>query len=480
MFRQFFSIPGIFFLSLILLSSSCRTPPVQKEEHIDTRTLFEAHFDQVDPAFEYELVSTIPGEGHTTYVIRMVSQSWLTTEQVKDPVWWHWLTVVVPDQLTSDIGLLFIGGGSRKSEQPSEADPMMLQTALASQSVAVSLHNVPNQPLEFVGDDYGPRVEDELIAYGWRKFMEGGAKGTDAIWLARFPMTTAAVRAMDVITAFSKDQLSQPVEQFVVAGGSKRGWTTWTTAIVDQRVIAIAPIVIDMLNVVPSFQHHWRAYGHWAPAVGNYDSEGIMDWQGSREYQAIMDLVEPYSYREKLALPKLLINAAGDQFFLTDSWQFYWDDLVGEKHLRYVANGDHSLAGTDAITSLISFHQHIVNQQARPDLDWKVVDGKISIQTQKEFPPIAIHLWQATNPEGRDFRVETIGRAWSSDEIQVQENGSYQLHVSAPDQGYTAFFVELTFAGIGGVPMKVSTGTVVTPDTYPFEAFQSENPHGTK
>lgn len=475
------SVFHVLFVSLLFIwLSACRTTPVQEAIVEDSRTLFEQHFDQVDPAFEYTVVDTIPGEGHTTYVVRMVSQTWLSKEQVKDPVWWHWMTVVVPDGASTDIGMLFIGGGSRKSKQPTEADPMMLQLAMASQSVVSSLHNVPNQPLEFVGDEYGPRVEDELIAYGWRQFMEAGAQDKDAIWLARFPMTTAAVRAMDVLTDLGNKTFNKPVNQFVVAGGSKRGWTTWTTAIVDQRVIAIAPIVIDMLNVVPSFEHHWRAYGHWAPAVGNYDEEGIMEWQGSKEYQAIMNLVEPYTYREKLALPKLIINASGDQFFLPDSWQFYWDDLVGEKHLRYVANGDHSLSGTDAITSLLSFHQHIVNQKARPDFDWKVENGEILIQTSEQSSPVAIQLWQATNPEARDFRVETIDRSWTAEDVPLSDDGSYRISVPKPEKGFTAFFVELTFPGIGEVPMKLSTGVVVNPDTYPFEAFQSKDPKGTK
>jgi len=39
------------------------------------------------------------------------------------------------------------------------------------------------------------------------------------------------------------------------------GLTTWTTAAVDKRVIAIVPFVIDMLNIEPSFVHHWEAYG---------------------------------------------------------------------------------------------------------------------------------------------------------------------------------------------------------------------------
>ena len=41
----------------------------------------------------------------------------------KTLVWWHWLTMVVPiSAAKSDIGMLFIGGGSRNSEQPKEPE----------------------------------------------------------------------------------------------------------------------------------------------------------------------------------------------------------------------------------------------------------------------------------------------------------------------------------------------------------------------
>jgi len=74
---------------------------------------------------------------------------------------------------------------------------------------------------------------------------------------------------MDTVTAFcrSPEGGNLTVDGFVVAGGSKRGWTTWTTAAVDRRVVAIAPMVIDLLNIVPSFQHHLAVYGYYAPAV---------------------------------------------------------------------------------------------------------------------------------------------------------------------------------------------------------------------
>src|SRR5690606_8115603 len=111
-------------------------------------------------------------------------------------------------------------------------------------------------------------------------------------------MTNSAVRAMDTVTAFRASEQGghEAVDRFVVAGGSKRGWTTWSTAAVDKRVVAIVPIVIDLLNLVPSFKHHWAAYGFWAPAVGDYEAMGIMNWMGTPEFEALMKIEEPFEY----------------------------------------------------------------------------------------------------------------------------------------------------------------------------------------
>lgn len=45
------------------------------------------------------------------------------------------------------------------------------------------------------------------------------------------------------------------VEKFLVSGASKRGWTAWLVGGVDDRVVAIAPIVMDMLNFQPVGGH---------------------------------------------------------------------------------------------------------------------------------------------------------------------------------------------------------------------------------
>jgi PhoPQ-activated pathogenicity-related protein len=258
------------------------------------------------------------------------------------------------------------------------------------------------------------------------------------------------------------------VEKFVVAGASKRGWTTWTTAAVDKRVVAIVPIVIDMLNVVPSFKHHFAAYGFWAPAVGDYERAGIMDWQDTPQYKSLMKIEEPFEYRDRLTMPKLLINSAGDQFFLPDSSQFYWKDLQGKKFIRYVPNSDHSLKNTDAVASLLSFYDAIIHGKSIPEYEWELPAPGV-IRVEAKTKPSRVKLWQANNPNARDFRLETIGLAWKDSTAEPQgSHGSYEVRLSKPEKGWTAGFLELTWDA-EPAPFKFTTGVTVIPDTLPYE-----------
>lgn len=433
--------------------------------------ILQDYVDTPDPAYGWNLVSSEPGDGYTLHTIEMTSQTWLTEAEVDRPLWTHWLMVVEPHEVTSDHAFLYISGGGNGGDPPDQANPLTLQPALVTGSFTAELRMVPNQPLNFVGDDYGERVEDELIAYGWDKFL----RGEDAIWLARLPMTKAAVRAMDTMTAFaaSGDGGGNDVNRFVVAGGSKRGWTTWTTAMVDDRVVAIAPIVIDLLNLEASFEHHWKAYGFWAPAIGDYVHEGITDWFGTPEYLELQQIVEPYNHLDKLTMPKYLINATGDQFFLPDSAQFYFDDLLGEKHLRYVPNTEHSLGGSDAAVGFLAFYQAILEGVERPDVDWSIETddaggAAITAWVTNDMEPSQVLLWQASNPETRDLRVDTIGRSWTSTAVEPGEDGRWVGAVPAPERGWTGFYLEFEFPGPGEAPFQLSTEIKVVPEDLPF------------
>mgnify|MGYP005748659141 FL=1 len=462
---------GLLLLSLSCLFSCKNQPETAIEPEIQSTTLLKDYVQAPDSTFRYEIVHSVPGEKYDYHVLKMYSQHWLTPDIVDQTEWWHWVSMVVPKETPYNTAMLWIGGGSTNSKMPEEPNELIWAAATQTNSVVAQIHNVPFQPITFANDTFGERYEDEIISYGWRKFLEGGAKDEDAIWLARFPMTKAAKLAMDAVSEVVQKNYQKPIDSFMVGGASKRGWTTWTTAATDDRVIAIAPVVIDLLNLVPSFEHHWRNYGFWAPAVGDYVREGVMNWVGTPEFDRMLEITEPYSFRKDYDMPKLLINAAGDEFFQPDSWKFYWDSLPGEKHVMYVPNFGHDVGESDALPNLISFYNSILKKAQRPTYSWKIEGDQIKVTFDPANKPAAIKLWSALNPLARDFRIDVFGPNWTSEDIAVPDSGELTVNMTTPESGYRGYFVELTYGGEN--PLKVTTGIDVLPRTYPFEPFVS-------
>ena len=425
-------------------------------------TALDRYVAKPDPTYSWSIARETEKAGLRQVVIQLRSQTWRTPEQVDRVVWEHWLVVVVPPKPTSKTAFLFIGGGRNKSEPPAGADELTLRVAAETGTVAVELPNVPNQPLIFNKDGKG-RTEDDLIAYTWDQFLKTG----DETWPARLPMVKSAVRAMDCIQELSRGEhgWGSPIEKFVVAGGSKRGWTTWCTAAVDRRVEAAIPIVIDVLNVAESMKHHVEAYGFYSLAVGDYYRHGIMQRTRDARTKLLYEIEDPYSYRDRMKMPKLVMNASGDEFFCPDSSQFYWNELPGEKLLRYVPNSGHSLKGTDAGDTIVAFYSAILNNKPRPKYSWTFEkDGSIRVTAEGATGAV---VWHATNPAARDFRFPVIGKAYSSEPLKAQEGGVFVAKVDPPAKGWTAFYVELTYDVGAKSPLKVSTAVRVVPETLP-------------
>jgi PhoPQ-activated pathogenicity-related protein len=460
-------------VALLAFSSGLRLAAADTARIGATSTALDRYVARPDPAFRWKKVAEVREEGATSHILDLVSQHWLTPAEVDRPEWRHWLVVIRPDALAHRTGLLVISGGSNRPGPPPKPSRDLVETARATRSVVAELRMVPNQPLVF-RQDGRERKEDDLIAYTWDQYLKTG----DERWPARLPMTTAAVRAMDAVTAFlaTAEGGDAAVETFVVAGGSKRGWTAWTTAIVDRRVVALCPLVIDILNVEVSMAHHHRAYGFFAPAVGDYTTHHIMDWSGAPEAKALYAIEDPFSYRDRLTMPKLLINACGDQFFAPDSSQFHFDELPGVKYLRYIPNADHSLKSTDASRTLAAWHHAILNQTPLPQFSWQQrADGSLMVATKTT--PRQVRLWQATNPSARDFRLETLGPVWTATPIEGKD-GVFATAVPPPAEGWTAFLMELVFDVGAPAPLKLTTNVIVTPGTLPFPAPDLTRPKG--
>lgn len=448
-------------LVLIAIASGARTAPAQE-------TALDRYIAKPDSSYSWKLIDTITGAGFRGYVLDLTSQTWRSAAEVDRPVWKHWLTIVKPDKTTSSKALLFIGGGSNRDAAPRTISDRLASFAMESNTVVAELGMVPNQPLYFSDSKDKGRSEDDLIAYSRVKQMQTG----DDTWLARLAMVKSGVRALDAIQEFLASDAGGKlkVDQFVVSGGSKRGWTTWLVGAVDKRVTAIMPTVIDALNSEAITRHHFEAYGFFSPALQDYVNHKLFpDKIGTPEYQHILAIEDPYNYlkRDRLKIPKYMVNASGDQFFLPDNSQFYFGEIQGEKYLRYVPNAKHNLAGSDARESLLAYYQAVLANKPRPRFSWKKDKDGALIVTVKDKPR-EVNVWQATNPKARDFRVDTIGNAYTSSALKETKPGVYEARVNKPVSGFTAFFVELVYDSGGKYPFKFTTEVSVVPDVLPF------------
>lgn len=434
----------------------------------ERQTALDRYIAQKDAVYGWKLVNTIKAPGLTGYVLELTSQTWRSEKDVDRPVWKHWLTIVKPDKLAGgNVGrsaLLYIGSGSNNNPAPTTISERAQMIASDTNTVVAEVMMVPNQPLRFTDSPDKARSEDDLIAYTRVKHFTT----KDDFWLVRLAMVKSGVRALDAVQEFMASEAGGRIklDQFVVTGASKRGWTTWLVGTVDKRVIAIAPMVIDALNSEAITRHHFEVYGFFSSSLNDYVNHGLFPHKiGTPEYQAVLGIEDPFNYRQRasLKMPKFLLNASGDEFFLPDNSQFYYGELPAEKHIRYVPNAKHNLAGSDALQSLTAFYQAVLNGTPRPQFTWRKGKDGTLVVTPKDKPREVI-LWQATNPKARDFRLDVIGKAYTSTPLQPEKNGTYVGRVAKPASGFTAFFVELVYDSGGKYPFKFTTEISVVPD----------------
>jgi PhoPQ-activated pathogenicity-related protein len=447
-------------------------------------TVLDDYIAQPNPNFTWtEVDSVYNGSFWTTnttaYNLKLTSQVWREPDEVDTTEWTHWVTVIVPGGLLigapDDTALILINGGDIGEAAPSidPSDPNHAQfrdLALGTRSVIVELRGVPNQPLWFA-DDPNARTEDEIIAYSWDKFLQGG----DDFWPVQLPMVRSVIAGMDAV-----QQFRPAVNDFVLTGGSKRGWTAWLTAAVDARVTAIAPIVSDLLNMPRSFAHQWSCYGFWADALSPYEELGIFDWFDTARADELVAIVDPHAYRDRLDIPKLVVTAAGDDFFVHDSIQFYLDDLIGETYVRTVPNTNHYLDGAfdTVFENMVPYYDAFLRGQSRPDFSWALEEnGSMTVLTDVNQPPLAVNLWRADNPTDRDFRQVTIGPTWTSTPMTEQSPGMYIADPGVPATGWRSYFVELVYDFTGSYLGQMdafdyhfTTEMRVLPEMRPYEA----------
>jgi PhoPQ-activated pathogenicity-related protein len=430
-------------------------------------TALDRYIAKPDPNYRFFHYATDNDFIYKTYFLHMTSQQWRSSAEVDRPLWEHTVMITVPLGLFSnspETAILLINGGNNGGDPPDQTNVALAAIATTLGVVVATVEEIPNQPLFFTDEDNRKRTEDEILAYSLDKYLDTG----DEEWPVHLPMTKAVVRAMDTVQSFLDSEENLQIDNFIVIGGSKRGWTTWLTAAVDSRVRAIAPASIDMLNLDQQFLHHWQAYGFYTPAIRDYVEFDIPCRIQTPQGQSLLQIIDPYEYRDRYTMRKFIANATGDQFFLPDSSQFYYSTLSEPKLLRYTPNTDHK-QNEQVILSALAWMDDVLDDKSSPQYSWSFQpDGSIRVQAFTK--PDRVRLWQARNPYARDFRLEAIGPAWTSSELQDTGGGVYVGFAPPPAQGWAAFLVELTYDSPGELePDQVYTTDVrVTPDTLPF------------
>ena len=99
------------------------------------KTPLDEYVAKADPAYEWKVVKTIPGDGVTTFVVDLKSQAWRAKPDVDRAVWEHWLVVVKPDVVKHPTAFLSIAGGRNGGPPPDAASPLSMTIAKATNTV---------------------------------------------------------------------------------------------------------------------------------------------------------------------------------------------------------------------------------------------------------------------------------------------------------------------------------------------------------
>ena len=200
------------------------------------------------------------------------------------------------------------------------------------------------------------------------------------------------------------------------------------------------PVVFDLLNAGKNLHHHFQAYGGWSFTFKDYWQMNITNKLDSGAFSELMNIIDPYEYREKLLLPKIVCSGAMDEFFQLDDSNLWWHQMPYAdefNRLLIVPNAEHSqitgflellpavstwarsllLANSKVDKALFPFRTieernerslQLIKQSTIPKVTWSINEDNGEIVVQTDTQPKAVHLWHANTcglSARRDFRI---------------------------------------------------------------------------
>ncbi len=351
----------------------------------------------------------------------------LTSQQWHNTTWKHRVDIIAPQENEfPDRALLMIsyGGGT-------DGERFFGQLAAnAMKATVVYLWDVPNQPIF-------ERREDDLIAYTFAQYIQGNPP--DATWPLLLPMTKSVTQVVRAVGEWSQAQQKKNpeehvIDKWVLSGASKRGWTTWLAAAAlntqnvarsenqnadaensaltpQASVVGIIPIVYDNLNLAQQMPHQLAAWGRYSAQIDDYAKRGLPDLVGTPRGRDLIGIVDPFVYRERFTMPKLIITGANDPYWPVDAFNLYRTALPGTTNIFTAPNAGHMLEGNEArvVGISVAWFRALAKNQALPQL-------KAELQSEQGI---------ALNTKAGEVADATANSTWhlqvlASDDMKVQ------------------------------------------------------------
>lgn len=346
--------------------------------------------------------------------------------QVESPGWrgepWRHRVHVVndPKATSSCVGFIHLRGG-RRDDAVNKIDPIVQHFTQKSHCFVAQISDLPNQPIDGM-------IEDAILARSFRMYLDDERQQRTALH--------AMVDGVHAVLRHLQEKFG--IRRFVLSGQSKRGWITWLVAAENPRVIAIAPVVFDLLDFQNNLELHRQVYGSFTAPLADYIRERVFDHMKQNNFRRLSRMIDPLHL--DLKIPKFLVHAANDQFFVPDSSLQYWSRLLGPKYLRYVPNVGHHIDDhpQSYFDDLHTFVAAVANNKGLPTVKCHEQKNRLSWSASS---PAARLVYRVATSSARDFR---LGSAEYRMIKEVENTRAFDLHLTKSIQ-WSAHLIETEF-----------------------------------
>jgi len=211
--------------------------------------------------------------------------------------------------------------------------------------------------------------------------------------------------------------------------------------------------VFDILNMPVQIVHQRAFWGAYSPMIDAYTDKGLEQGMDSDRGFRLGWMVDPYNFRDRLTMPKLVILGSNDPYWPADAVNFYYPGLPSPKLLLIAPNSGHGLDDQMRVLgSLGGFFRLLAEKKPIPQPRWQWTEAGdlLRLEMTAETAPAEARVWVARSAV-RDFREAN----WEDANLEVADGGA-AAEIDRAEGQYLAAYGELVFM-VDNLRLTVST-----------------------